>query len=84
MEVPDGSPCIGSVVEMGDVSTKTITAQVDKYETGGGGTGVVKIYVRGQAGIFGRYDVSPAWGEYTAPIEQAWRYIQWKLEYVSN
>jgi len=83
MIVEDGHPCISPVVEMGDANTKTITAQRDKYETGGGGTGTVTIYVRGQAGIFDRDAESPSWAEYTAPIEQDWRYIQWKLEYVS-
>jgi hypothetical protein len=88
MEVGTGEPCVGPVVEMGDAELKTITALRDKYETGGGGTGVVTIYVRGSASWFLRDWTkggnSPEWAEYTAPITQAWRYVQWKLEYVSS
>jgi hypothetical protein len=84
MEVGSGVACYSPVVEMGDADNKTITAQRDKYATGGGGTGTVTIWVRGQAAIFGRDDGSPAWAEYTAPITQAWRYVQWKLVFVSG
>jgi len=84
MVVEDGSPCIGPVVEMGDADAKTITAQRDKYATGGGGTGTVTIWVRGSATWFLRDDVSPSWEEYTVPISRAWRYAQWKLEYAGS
>lgn len=83
MEVADGVPCLSPVVEMGDADTKTLTAQRDKYATAGGGTGVVEIWVRGQATIFGRDDGSPTWEAYTIPIVRAWRYVQWKLVFVS-
>ncbi len=84
LEVHDGHPCTSPVVEMGNANSKTLTAWVDKYETGGGGTGVVEVWVRGSATWFLRHDVSPTWEEYTAPITRSWRYVQWKLIYVSG
>ena len=79
LTVEDGFTYTSPVVEMGDADTKTITAQRDKYHTGGGGTGEVSISVRGHASIFGRSDASPAWATYTAALSRAWRYVQWKL-----
>jgi hypothetical protein len=84
MEVWDGTPCFGPVVEMGNADLKWIYGMRDKYETCGGGTGTIKIYVRGSADWFLRNDGSPAWAEYTAPLHESWRYVQWKLEYVSG
>jgi len=84
MEVGDSVACYSPVVEMGDADSKTISATRDRYATGGGGTGTVTIWVRGSATIFNRDAGSPSWAEYTAPVIQAWRYVQWKLVFVSG
>jgi len=83
MEVSEGSPCFSSVVEMGDASLKTIYGLRDKYETAGGGTGTVTLYIRGSADWFTRDDAVLTWEEYTAPISRSWRYMQWKIVFVS-
>jgi len=52
--------------------------QKDKYGTG---SGIVKIYVRGDSASFDHHAALPAWSKYTNSFTESWRYIQLKLAY---
>lgn len=77
--VAQGAPIYGPVTDTGDASSKTFTAQANKY---GSGTGTVTIAIRGSATPFDAHDnetVGPSWATYTAPTVQTWRYVQLRL-----
>lgn len=69
----------GPVVDTGDTSSKTITAETDKYATG---AGAVSVEIRGQAATFNQHDdetVGPVWAVYSTPVTDTWRYVQLRL-----
>jgi hypothetical protein len=79
--VAGGDVYVSSIVDMGDDALKRIWSIRDKY---GIGTGTVTVSVRGSAMIFGQHDASPAWATYTGAVTESWRYVQWRLIYVSG
>lgn len=77
LQVDDGTPVYGSVVDRGEANEQVFTITINKY---GSGSGNVNAFIRGSASSFAQHDVSPAWQAYTEPVQDAWRYIQVKLE----
>jgi hypothetical protein len=75
--VATGTPCLGEVIDTGDANSKTFTATRDKYASG---SGAVTISIRGSASPFAYDAGSPSWSTYSAPVTQAWRYVQLKME----
>jgi hypothetical protein len=78
MEVSEGSPLYGSIVDTQTISAKRITVLKNKY---GIGSGNVLVYIRGSASVFSQFDITPAWSLYSTVVTQAWRYVQLKMEY---
>lgn len=68
-----------AVKDLGSTKNRIIVLTRDKY---GSGSGSITIYIRGQAATFNQDDGSPAWEEYTTPINKDWRFIQTKVEYL--
>lgn len=77
LQVTDGTPDYGPVVDRGEANEQIFTVTLNKY---GSGSGAVNVFIRGSAAGFAQHDVSPAWQAYTEPVQDAWRYIQVKLE----
>jgi hypothetical protein len=74
--IEDGTPILGPVVDMGLSKQRTFTVEKDKYQTGKGTT---SIDIRGSATSFAQHDGSPAWGAYSGPQTETWRYVQLRL-----
>jgi len=72
-----GTPAYGPVVDRGESSLRVFRVERDRYATGNG-QGVIKI--RGDANLFGKFDISPNWQIYGGPTVQSWRYVQLRID----
>ena len=76
VELTGTTPIYSNVADMGDANSKTITVTPNKYGAAGG---AYTLEIRGSATTFAKWDGSPAFSTYSAPVSQAWRYVQLKL-----
>jgi hypothetical protein len=65
-----------TVQDFGNANTKTFTILQNKYAAGNNAV----VYIRGSATRFGKWDASPEWQAYSGNTQQAWRYVQIRVD----
>lgn len=76
LRLDSGEAAVSRVIRLKGSGTRAITVTQDKY---GSATGTFVAHIRGSSSSFEQLASSPAWQEYTHPVNVTWNFIQLKL-----